>query len=168
MKNLLSIIVLVLITSVNSFAQINTELYEQMVITKINKYRIVHNLDTFVDFNMVKTVAKMEWEFQSNFPTGADDPNFTSNMQKVLGMNVYKSYNALITDFWDLKNVVIGNDVEEVFSNEVVKKFVTDKREDVISKTLKDRSENSVSYIGIHSGFKNNTFYSIIVFYVTP
>ena len=168
MKNILSIIVLVLITSVNSVAQINTELYEQMVVTKINKYRIEHGLDTFVDFNMVKTVAKMEWEFQSNFPTGADDPNFVSNMQKVLGMNVYKSYNALITDFWDLKKVVIGNDVEEVFSNEVVNKFVTDKREDVISKTLKDRSENSVSYIGIHSGFKNNMFYSIIVIYVTP
>lgn len=168
MKNILSIIALVLITSVNSFAQINTELYEQMVITKINKYRVEHDLDTFVDFNMVKTVAKMEWEYESNFPTGADDPNFTSNMQKVLGMNVYKSYNALITDYWNLKKVVIGNDVEEVFSNEVVKKFVTDKREDVISKTLKDRSDNSVSYIGIHSGFKNNMFYSIIVIYVTP
>lgn len=168
MKNILSIIALVLITSVNSFAQINTELYEQMVITKINKYRIEHNLDTFVDFNMVKTVAKMEWEYESNFPTGADDPNFISNMQKVLGMNVYKSYNALITDFWDLKTSVFGYDAEEAFSNEVVKKFISDKREDVISKTLKDRSENSVSYIGIHSGFKNDKFFSIIVIYVTP
>jgi hypothetical protein len=168
MKKIVSLIVVVLMSVVNSVAQINTELYEEMLITKINKYRFEHNLDTFVDFNMVKTVAKMEWEFQSNFPTGAEDPNFTPNMQKVLGMNVYKSYNALINDYWNLKNVVVGNDVEEVFSNEVVKKFITDKREDVISKSLKDRSENSVSYIGIHSGVKNNTFYSIIVFYVTP
>lgn len=168
MKNILLTVLFVIVSKVSSVAQINTELYEQMLVTKINKYRIEHNLDTFVDFNMVKTVAKMEWEFESNFPTGAEDPNFTSNMQKVLGMNVYKSYNALITDYWDLNNIVIGNDVEDIFSNEVVKKFVTDKREDVISKTLKARSENSVSYIGIHSGVKNNIFYSIIVFYVTP
>ena len=158
MKNIVSLIVVLLMSVVNSVAQINTELYEEMLITKINKYRFEHNLDTFVDFNMVKTVAKMEWEFESNFPTGAEDPNFTSNMQKVLGMNVYKSYNALVTDYWDLKNIIIGYDVEDVFSNEVVKKFITDKREDVISKSLKDRSENSVSYIGIHSGIKNNMF----------
>lgn len=168
MKNILLVIVVVLMSSLNSVAQINTELYEEMVITKINKYRIEHNLDTFVDFNMVKTVAKIEWEFQSNFPTGSDDPNFTSNMKKVLGMNVYKSYNALITDYWNLDEMIIGDDVEKVLSSEVVNKFRKDKREDVISKTLKDRSENSVSYIGIHSGVKNNKFYSIIIIYVTP
>jgi len=61
MKKIVSLIFVVLMSVVNSVAQINTELYEEMLITKINKYRFEHNLDTFVDFNMVKTVAKMEW-----------------------------------------------------------------------------------------------------------
>ena len=124
MKNILTLIVVLIMSVANSVAQINTELYERKVLAKLNKYRTDNGLDTFVDYNMVRTVAKMEFDFEVKCSNCGDNPKFNSNMQKVLGMNVYKSYNAKIVDFWDLNNLIIGNDVEEVLSSEVVKYFL--------------------------------------------
>jgi hypothetical protein len=168
MKNIVTLVVVLIMSVVNSVAQINTELYERKVLAKLNKYRIDNGLDTFVDYNMVRTVAKMEFDFEAKCSKCGDNPKFNSNMQKVLGVNVYKSYNAKIVDFWDLNNLIIGNDVEEVLSSEVVKKFRTDKREDIISKSLKGVSNNSTYYIGIYSQVKDNIFYSILILYITP
>ena len=168
MKNIVTLVVVLIMSVVNSVAQINTELYERKVLTKLNKYRIDNGLDTFVNYNMVRTVAKIEFDFETTCSKCGDNPKFNSNMQKVLGVNVYKSYNAKIVDFWDLNNLIIGNDVEEVLSSEVVKKFRTDKREDIISKSLKGVSNNSTYNIGIYSQVKDNIFYSILILYITP
>ena len=79
-------------------------------------------------------VAKIESDFQCNFPTSEDDPEFNNKLAEKFGQVVYQSYNVNITDYWDLNKVKIGYDVEEVFAKSVLAKFKSDYREDIILK----------------------------------
>lgn len=151
----------------SSYAQFDSDLYEQQVIQKINVERLKNNLDTLVYNPLVKQCASYECEFQSKFSTGADDPDFCKKLSELVGMDVYSSYNGLITDFWDLRNLKFDEGIEDLLSTEVVRKFYTDGREDVILKSLKKDYPNSTAYIGISTKFYKTQLFSCMVFFIT-
>jgi hypothetical protein len=151
----------------SSYAQFDSDLYEQQVIQKINVERLKNNLDTLIYNPLVKQCATSECEFQSQFSTGADDPDFCKKLSELVGMDVYSSYNGLITDFWDLNVLQLTEGIEEVLASEVVRKFYTDKRQDVMLKSLKKDYPNSTAYIGISTKFYKTQLFSCVVFYIT-
>ena len=166
-KKGIQITLLISIFFQSSYAQFDSELYEQQVIHKINVERLKNNLDTLVFNPLVKQCASSECEFQSQFSTGADDPDFCKKLSELVGMDVYSSYNGLITDFWDLNVLQLTEGIEEVLASEVVRKFYTDKRQDVMLKSLKKDYPQSTGYLGISTIVNNKKLYSCMVFFIS-
>lgn len=160
----LAIMVLFLIFSGYSIAQINSKLFDKLVVAQINNYRIENGIDSLIRSEELDAVAKSESDFQCDFPTGEDDPEFNNKLAEKFGQVVYQSYNVNITDYWDLNKVKIGYDVEEVFAKSVLDKFKSDHREDIILKIATNRSVKG--FISVYSQIKNNTFYSTLLIYI--
>ena len=104
MKSIVMIAMVIMMSVMTSFAQVNLPKFENFVVQEINKFRLKNNVDTLVINDSLKLIADVESDFISNVGRSIQDPYFVNNMENVFGEQVHKSFNSNLVAHWNTKN----------------------------------------------------------------
>ena len=146
---------------------LNLDLFNQMMIQEINSLRMEKGYDTLIVSEQLKEVARIEAEYCAETGESVNDPNFVTNMKRVLGEDVYSSANTNLAAHWFLDRFDSWSNVEKRMAEGYLLGVKQDGMTHSLLKNYKDSDPCYKGYIGVNSVIENDTVFMSLVIYFT-
>lgn len=167
MKTIVSFLVIMVMSVMTSFAQVNLSKFENFVVQEINRFRLKNNVDTLVVNDSLKLIADVESDFISNVGRSTPDPYFVNNMENVFGEQVHKSFNSNLVAHWNTKNFDSFEDIEIRMAEGYILQVIDDKMTSIILKSFQSTDPSYKEYIAVKSKIVDGVVYMSVVLYMT-